>query len=83
MADDVYSNMPAIPKWDDEGSTIELPTIDSIVDYVLTDHGIEIDWSTGDTESQVSNQIGPDESVTYDELYYLLRRVAHIAVTRP
>lgn len=79
----VYDSMPPVPVWDDEGSTIDLPPIDSIVDYVLTDHGVEIDWSTGDTAEQVTNQIGPGECIEYDELHYIFRAVAHIAMHPP
>ncbi|QNJ55595.1 hypothetical protein SEA_PHINKY_104 [Microbacterium phage Phinky] len=76
----IYDSMPPVPKWDDEGSTIDLPPIDSIVDYVLTDHGVEIDWSTNDTAEQVGNQIGPGESVEQWEIHHLLRTVAHVAL---
>lgn len=78
-----YSAMPPVPTWDDEGSTIDLTPIDEIVDYVLTDHGVEIDWSTGDTREQVANQIGDGESVEQWEIHYLLRCVAHIALHPP
>lgn len=80
MLENIYDGLPPIPVWDDEGSTIDMEPVDSVVAYVLDHHGIEIDWSTNDTAEQVGNQIGGGEAVEQWEIFSLLRTVAHVAL---
>lgn len=73
--------LPPIPKWDEEGATIDLPLIDQIIDEVLVNWGIEVqDYSDSDWPLQVVNQIGPGEAVEYEELYSLMRDIAQAAL---
>ncbi|QED11915.1 hypothetical protein SEA_MASHLEY_99 [Microbacterium phage Mashley] len=80
MLENIYDGLPPVPVWDDEGSTIDMEPVDSIVAYVLDHHGVEIDWSTNDTAEQVGNQIGGGEAVEQEEIFSLLRTVAHVAL---
>ena len=77
----IYETLPALPVWDDEGQTISLDKVDSVVDAVLADHGVEIDWSTGDVEFQVADAIAVGANVEPFEIHRLLRCVAHAAFT--
>lgn len=81
MTDYIASDLPELPKWDEEGSTIDLPLVDQIIDEVLVNWGIEVqDYSDPEWPQQVANGIGPGEAVEYEELYSLMRDIAQAAL---
>lgn len=71
--------LPPLPVWDDKGATIDLGPLDSLIDDVLVNWGIEIDWSEGEPGAQVARQIGPGEAVEQTEIYSLLRDLVQAA----
>lgn len=69
-----------LPQWDQEGSTIDLTGPDEVIDMVLVNYGIDIDWSTGDTAEQAIRGLSDRENFhSDDEIFDVLRAISSSA----
>lgn len=66
-----------LPLWDRDGCTIDLNGPDAVVDLVLCNYGIEIDWSTDNTAEQAIRGLTDRENfLSDDEIFEVLRDIA-------